>query len=291
MFAGSMVALVTPMLEGGAIDYESLAKLLDWHLKCETDAILILGTTGESPTISSAERAEIIKKTVAQIAGKVPVIVGTGTNDTKQSVLYTKQAMDFGADACLLVVPYYNRPSQEGLYQHFATIAQAVNIPQILYNIPGRSSCDLSVATTIRLASDYANIIGLKDVSNDFARIPRLLKDTELALYSGEDASACCYMQCGGKGVISVVANVTPIAMRDMCAAVLTGNTEEARRINESLLSWQQNLFVESNPVPAKYILHKMGMIQSPAVRLPLVGLSAASMAILDDAFAKLNLN
>lgn len=286
MFAGSIVALVTPMLDGGAIDYDSFASLIDWHLEVGTDALVVLGTTGEAPTIDSSEREQLIKMAVGQVAGKVPVIVGAGTNDTKQSIANTKQVMQLGADGCLVVVPYYNKPSQEGLYQHFAAIAKAVNIPLILYNIPGRSSCDLQVATTVRLSQDFANIIGIKDVSNDFARLPQLLAKTELAIYSGEDATACSMMQGGGRGVISVLANIMPEQVRDMSAAALTDKIEEARSINQSLLSWQQNLFIESNPVPTKYILHKMGLIKSAAVRLPLVGLSAASKEILDKEFA-----
>ena len=273
VFAGSMVALVTPFLEDGSIDFPAWENLISWQLACGTDALIVLGTTGESATVAEDERDQLIQAAIAKVAGQAPVIVGTGSNNTKQSIERSLRAKELGADACLLVTPYYNKPGQSGMQQHFSAIAQAVDLPIILYNVPSRTNCDLSVATTINLAKKHNNIIGLKDATADFSRIPVLLSETELVLFSGDDATAMDFMRCGGHGVISVVGNVLPNQVAAMCDAVLTGDYAEAVRINQETLLWQRNMFIDTNPVPAKFVLQELGVINSDAVRLPLVEL------------------
>lgn len=273
MFHGSMVAIVTPMEPDGVIDVESFRKLIEWHIIQGTNGIVILGSTGESPTINSAERQLVIQQAREQINGRVPLIVGTGTNSTDSSIHYTREAMELGADACLLVTPYYNRPTQEGLYLHFKAVAQAVAIPQILYNCPSRTACDLKPATVARLAR-LPNIIGLKETVEDLARLKEILAfDHALDVYSGDDSTALDFLLAGAKGVISVTANLAPQLMRKMCDAALSGDSETARQINEKLAGFHKLQGVETNPIPVKWGLHIMGMIPL-GIRLPLTPLS-----------------
>jgi 4-hydroxy-tetrahydrodipicolinate synthase len=274
MFHGSIVAIVTPMKEDGSIDLESLRRLLDWHIDNSTDGIVVLGTTGESPTVEFNERELIIKTALEQVAGRVPVIVGTGANSTKEAVHLTLHAMELGVDACLLVTPYYNKPTQEGLYQHYKTVAEKVAIPQILYNVPGRTGCDLLPETIGRLSS-IPNIIGVKDASGHVERVGEILNlcDKEIDIFSGEDIVGMEVILAGGKGVISVTANVAPHAMHEMCAAALKGDRATAQQLNDKLIGLHKQLFIESNPIPAKWALHIMGMIPT-GIRLPLTVLS-----------------
>ena len=274
MIAGSMVALVTPMDAQGSLDWDSLSKLVDFHLQEGTNAIVAVGTTGESATLEVAEHIEAIRRVVDQVAGRIPVIAGTGGNSTRESVELTRAAMNVGADACLLVTPYYNKPTQEGLYQHFRHIAEAVAIPQILYNVPGRTACDMLPETVERLAK-IDNIIGIKEATGDLQRgqevLDRVGKD--FLVYSGDDATAVELMLMGGKGNISVTANVAPRAMSDLCAAAMRGDAALARAINDRLMPLHKALFIESNPIPVKWALHEMGMMPE-GIRLPLTWLS-----------------
>ncbi|WP_439887977.1 4-hydroxy-tetrahydrodipicolinate synthase [Pseudomonas sp. MBLB4123] len=274
MIAGSMVALVTPMDAQGNLDWDSLSKLVDFHLQEGTNAIVAVGTTGESATLEVTEHIEAIRRVVDQVAGRIPVIAGTGGNSTRESVELTRAAKDVGADACLLVTPYYNKPTQEGLYQHFRHIAEAVAIPQILYNVPGRTACDMLPETVERLAK-IDNIIGIKEATGDLQRgqevLDRVSKD--FLVYSGDDATAVELMLMGGKGNISVTANVAPRAMSDLCAAAMRGDAALARTINDRLMPLHKALFIESNPIPVKWALHEMGMMPE-GIRLPLTWLS-----------------
>jgi 4-hydroxy-tetrahydrodipicolinate synthase len=270
-----MVALVTPMDAQGGLDWDSLSKLVDFHLQEGTNAIVAVGTTGESATLDVHEHVEVIRRVVDQVNGRIPVIAGTGANSTREAVELTQNAKSVGADACLLVTPYYNKPTQEGLYQHFRHIAEAVAIPQILYNVPGRTVCDMLPETVERL-SKIANIIGIKEATGDLQRgqevLDRVSKD--FLVYSGDDATAVELMLMGGKGNISVTANVAPRAMAELCAAAMAGDAATARAINERLMPLHKNLFIESNPIPVKWALHEMGMLQE-GIRLPLTWLSA----------------
>ena len=274
MIAGSMVALVTPMDAQGRLDWDSLTKLVDFHLQEGTNAIVAVGTTGESATLEVSEHVEVIRRVVDQVAGRIPVIAGTGANCTREAVELTTAAKDAGADACLLVTPYYNKPTQEGLYQHFRHIAEAVAIPQILYNVPGRTVCDMLPETVERLAK-IANIIGIKEATGDLQRGKEVLErvPTDFLVYSGDDATAVELMLMGGKGNISVTANVAPRAMAELCAAAMRGDAATARAINERLMPLHKNLFIESNPIPVKWALHEMGLMQD-GIRLPLTWLS-----------------
>lgn len=284
MFQGSMVAIVTPMHANGSIDYHSLEKLLAWHLEQGTESIVVLGTTGESVTIEFAERREIIQCTLACVKGKVPVIVGTGSNATQHAIEFTKQAMELGADATLLVTPYYNKPTQEGLFQHYRAVAKAVAIPQILYNVPGRTACDLLPQTVARLSA-FSNIVGIKEATGNVDRLKALKAlNIPMDFYSGDDFTALPFMLSGGHGVISVVANVAPALMFQMCRAALTGDVKTATKIDEQLQPLARALFLESNPIPTKWLLQKMGFIQS-GIRLPLTTLSAAHHAKMLSAF------
>ncbi len=275
MFQGSLVAIVTPMQPDGSLDLPALRKLIDWHIAEGTDGIVIVGTTGESPTVNVDEHCALIQVTVEHTNKRVPVIAGTGANSTQEAIELTQQAKRLGADACLLVAPYYNKPSQEGLYQHFAAVAKAVDIPQILYNVPGRTGCDISNDTVLRLAQ-IKNIVGIKDATGGLERgtdlINRAPKD--FAVYSGDDATGLPLMMMGARGVISVTANVAPRLMHEMCEAAFSENFELARAINAKLFGLHQKLFVEANPIPVKWVMQQMGMIQ-PGIRLPLVTLSA----------------
>ena len=274
MIAGSMVALVTPMDAQGQLDWASLAKLVDFHLQEGTNAIVAVGTTGESATLDVTEHVEVIRRVVDQVNGRIPVIAGTGGNSTRESVELTAAAKDVGADACLLVTPYYNKPTQEGLYQHFRHIAESVAIPQILYNVPGRTVCDMLPETVERLAK-IGNIIGIKEATGDLKRgqevLDRVSKD--FLVYSGDDATAVELMLMGGKGNISVTANVAPREMAQLCAAAMAGDAATARGLNDKLMPLHKALFIESNPIPVKWALHEMGLIPD-GIRLPLTLLS-----------------
>lgn len=274
MIAGSMVALVTPMDAQGQLDWASLAKLVDFHLQEGTNAIVAVGTTGESATLDVTEHVEVIRCVVDQVNGRIPVIAGTGGNSTRESVELTAAAKDVGADACLLVTPYYNKPTQEGLYQHFRHIAESVAIPQILYNVPGRTVCDMLPETVERLAK-IGNIIGIKEATGDLKRgqevLDRVSKD--FLVYSGDDATAVELMLMGGKGNISVTANVAPREMAQLCAAAMAGDAATARGLNDKLMPLHKALFIESNPIPVKWALHEMGLIPD-GIRLPLTWLS-----------------
>jgi 4-hydroxy-tetrahydrodipicolinate synthase len=276
MIAGSMVALVTPMDAQGGLDWDGLSKLVDFHLQEGTNAIVAVGTTGESATLSVEEHIEVIRRVVDQVNGRIPVIAGTGANSTSEAVELTENAKAAGADACLLVTPYYNKPTQEGLYLHFKHIAEAVAIPQILYNVPGRTACDMLPETVERL-SKVANIIGIKEATGDLKRgqevLDRVGKD--FLVYSGDDPTAVELILLGGKGNISVTANVAPRAMADLCAAAMAGDAATARAINERLMPLHQKLFIESNPIPVKFALHEMGLM-ADGIRLPLTWLSPA---------------
>ncbi|GBG14121.1 4-hydroxy-tetrahydrodipicolinate synthase [Novimethylophilus kurashikiensis] len=276
MLKGSLVAIVTPMHDDGTLDFAALRSLIDWHIDQGTDGIVIVGTTGESPTVDVDEHCELIRVTVQQVAERVPVIAGTGANSTQEAIELTAHAKNLGADATLLVTPYYNRPTQEGLYQHFKAIAEAVDIPQILYNVPGRTGCDLSNDTALRLA-EITNIVGIKDATGSIERNTDLIMraPADFAIYTGDDASALACMLMGGHGVISVTANVAPKLMHDMCEAAFAGELTTARRINQALFPLHKKLFIEANPIPVKWVLHQMGRIGG-GIRLPLTPLSAA---------------
>ncbi|GLO48025.1 4-hydroxy-tetrahydrodipicolinate synthase [Pseudomonas putida] len=277
MIAGSMVALVTPMDAQGRLDWDSLDKLVDFHLENGTHAIVAVGTTGESATLDVEEHILVIKHVVERVkrsSRRIPVIAGTGANSTAEAVHLTQNAKSAGADACLLVVPYYNKPTQEGLYQHFKHIAEAVDIPQILYNVPGRTSCDMQADTVIRL-SKVKNIIGIKEATGDLVRAKAILDgvDKDFIVMSGDDPTAVELILMGGKGNISVTANVAPREMADLCEAALAGNAEKARAINEKLMPLHKDLFCESNPIPVKWALVEMGLMHK-GIRLPLTWLS-----------------
>ncbi len=274
MFQGSMVALVTPMNEDDNLDEASLRRLVDYHIDNQTDAIVAVGTTGESATLNHDEHCEVIRIVVEQTAGRVPVIAGTGSNYTAEAIQYTRCAAKAGANACLLVTPYYNKPTQEGLYQHYKKIAEAVSIPQLLYNVPGRTACDM-LPTTVKRLSEIDNIIGIKEAVGDTARMRELLafSNEQFAIYSGDDLTSLKLMLLGGKGAISVTANVAPKAMHEMCQLAIAGNTKDAEAINQRLMGLHQKLFVEANPIPVKWAVHTMGLIP-PGIRLPLTPLS-----------------
>jgi 4-hydroxy-tetrahydrodipicolinate synthase len=273
MLQGSLVAIVTPMQEDGALDIDALRSLIDFHIEAGTDGIVIVGTTGESPTVNFDEHCRLIETTVNHVRGRVPVIAGTGANATSEAIELTASAKTLGADACLLVTPYYNKPPQEGLYQHYKAIAEAVDIPQILYNVPGRTACDINNETVLRLA-EIPNIVGIKDATGNMERGSDLIARApdDFAVYSGDDASGMSLMLMGGRGVISVTANVAPKLMHEMCVAAMAGDAMTARDINRKLLALHQKLFAEANPIPVKWVLQQMGLIRS-GIRLPLVAL------------------
>lgn len=284
MLKGSLVAIVTPMHADGTLDLASLRSLIDFHIDQGTDGIVIVGTTGESPTVDFDEHCLLIRTTVEQAAGRLPIIAGTGANCTREAIELTQQAKEAGADACLLVAPYYNKPMQEGLYQHFKAIAEAVDIPQILYNVPGRTGCDIANDTTLRLAA-IPNIVGIKDATGNIERGTDLLRraPADFAVYSGDDASSLALMLLGGHGTISVTANVAPKLMHEMCAAAFAGNLALARDINRKLFPLHQKLFIEANPIPAKWVLAEMGLIKH-GIRLPLTPLATQHHETLRDA-------
>lgn len=274
MFRGSMVALITPMFSDGTVDFNSLSELIEWHINNQTDALVILGTTGESATINYAERQDILKRVVKQVGERVPIIAGTGTNSTTETIKLTQNAMELGVDACLIVTPYYNKPTQEGLFKHYKKIADSVPVPIILYNVPGRTGCDLLPETVCRLA-DVGNIIGLKEATGDIKRVNEILEISKdkLDLFSGDDASSLEFMLAGGKGVISVTANVAPRMMHDMCQAAVQGNQSLASELQRRLMPLHTKLFIEPNPIPVKWALHSMGKIED-GIRLPLTELA-----------------
>ena len=274
MITGSLVAIVTPMHEDGSVDLDSLAGLIEHHIEAGTDGIISVGTTGESATLSHDEHQVVIEKTIQCVNGRIPVIAGTGSNSTAEALELTKVAHELGADACLLVVPYYNKPPQEGLYQHFKLIAESVPIPQILYNVPGRTSVDLHNSTAIRL-SHIDNIIGIKDATADIERGRKLIEQSpdDFVSYSGQDTAAMDLMLAGAKGTISVTANVAPKLMHEMCTAAVAGNTALAVELNNKLMPLHEAIFIESNPIPAKWGVSQQGFIQN-SLRLPLVPLS-----------------
>lgn len=274
MFHGSMVALVTPMHADGRLDTDGLARLVEFHIEQGTDVLVAVGTTGESPTLDMEEHCKVIRQVVEFARCRVPVIAGTGSNSTREAIDLTRCAMESGADACLLVTPYYNKPTQEGLFLHHRAVAEAVPIPQILYNVPGRTACDLLPETVERLAS-IPNIIGVKEATGNLDRAREILRHCgeRMDVYSGDDATALDLMLLGGKGVISVTANVAPRAMHEMSEAALVGRREEAAAINARIAALHEVLFVEANPIPVKWALAEMGLIPS-GLRLPLTPLS-----------------
>ena len=277
MLTGSMVAMVTPMNGDGSIDWAGLERLVEHHVGQGTDAIVSVGTTGESATLDHGEHAEVIGRTVKAVAGRIPVIGGTGSNSTEESIALTRTAQQAGVRACLLVVPYYNKPPQEGLYQHFRSIAEAVSVPQILYNVPGRTGVDMANDTTLRL-SEIDNIVGIKDATNDLVRGADLIRrcPDDFAVYSGEDGTACRLMLAGGKGTISVSANAAPRLMHEMCTAAVAGDEETALQRDGQLRDLHAAMFVQSNPIPAKWAVCQQGLIGG-GIRLPLV--------VLDDEY------
>jgi len=281
MIKGSIVAIVSPMHEDGSLDFDAYRRLVDWHIAEGTNAIVAVGTTGESPTVNPDEHGELIRVAVECANGRVPIIAGTGGNSTSEAIELTAHAKKVGASATLQVVPYYNKPPQEGLYRHFRKIAETVDLPMILYNVPGRTVADLATETTLRLAQ-VPGIVGLKDATGDLARGSDLLKrlPAGFAVYSGNDDTALALMLLGGHGVISVTANVAPRPMSELCAGALAGDFVRARAINDRLLPLHFKLFVEANPIPVKWALARMGRIAA-GIRLPLVPLSAAGEPVV----------
>jgi 4-hydroxy-tetrahydrodipicolinate synthase len=273
---GSLVAIVTPMLDDGTLDFGAFRQLIDWHIAEGTDGIVVVGTTGESPTVDFDEHNLLIKTAVDHAAGRVPIVAGTGGNATSEAIELAEYAKEAGADASLSVVPYYNKPSQEGLYRHFKAIAEAVELPHILYNVPGRTVADMQNETVLRLAQ-IPNIVGLKDATANLERGSDLIrrKPREFRVFSGDDATALPLMMVGGHGVISVTANVAPRLMHEMCTAALAGDVAKAREINNRLLPLHRNLFLEANPIPVKWAVQQMGLMAG-GIRLPLTPLAAA---------------
>lgn len=274
MFHGSMVALVTPMHDDGSLDFEALERLVEFHVENGTDAIVSVGTTGESPTLNEKEHCAVIRKTVDLVRGRMPVIAGTGSNCTREAIDLTMAAMKAGANASLLVTPYYNKPTQEGLFLHYQAVAAAVAMPQILYNVPGRTACDLLPETVERL-SKISNIVGIKEATGDLQRAQEILDacGDSLDIYGGDDATCRELMLMGGKGVISVTSNVAPRAMHEMCAAAIAGEREKAEALDAPLAGLHENLFLEANPIPAKWAVAEMGLM-GHGIRLPLTKLS-----------------
>jgi 4-hydroxy-tetrahydrodipicolinate synthase len=279
---GSIVALVTPMLADGAVDYPALRKLIDWHIAEGTDCIGVVGTTGESPTVSVDEHCEIIRVSVEQAAGRVPIMAGCGSNSTREAINLAQFAKKVGANSQLQVVPYYNKPTQEGQYQHFKAIAEAVDLPVILYNVPGRSVADMAHDTVLRLAQ-VPGIVGIKEATGNIERAQWLIKEApkDFAIYSGDDPTAVALMLCGGHGNISVTANVAPRLMHELCMAAMAGNVQRAMEIQLLLLPLHKALFVEPNPIPVKWAVARMGHSQG-ALRLPLTPLTEASQQALE---------
>ncbi|XHS76812.1 4-hydroxy-tetrahydrodipicolinate synthase [Burkholderiaceae bacterium UC74_6] len=282
--SGSIVALVTPMLEDGAIDYSALRNLIDWHIAEGTNCICVVGTTGESPTVSMEENAEVIRAAVEHAAGRVAIMAGTGANNTREAIELSHFAKKVGADCTLSVVPYYNKPSQEGIYQHYKAIAEAVDIPMMLYNVPGRTVADMQPETALRCAS-LPGVFGVKEATGNIERAAWLIKHApkSFSIYSGDDGTAVALMLLGGHGNVSVTANVAPRLMSEMCKAALAGDVKTATGIHMKLLGLHKQLFCEPSPAPAKWALAKLGRIQ-PGLRLPITPLTAAGQASVTQA-------
>ena len=282
---GSIPALVTPMLADGSVDYDTLRKLIDWHIAEGTDCIGVVGTTGESPTVNVEEHREIIRVSVEQAKGRVPIMAGCGANSTAEAIELAKFAKSVGADCQLQVVPYYNKPTQEGLYQHFKAIAEAVpDLPIILYNVPGRSVADMQHDTVLRLAQ-VPGIVGIKEATGNIERAQWLIRDLpkEFAVYSGDDPTAVALMLCGGKGNVSVTANVAPRLMHELCVAAIAGDVKKAMDIQFKLMPVHKNLFVEANPIPVKWAMARMGLCGG-ALRLPMTELSKPQQPVVEAA-------
>ncbi len=283
MFHGSIVALVTPMQEDGRVDYDALTRLVEFHIEKGTDAIVTMGTTGESATLAEKDHCEVIRYVVEAVAGRLPVIAGTGANSTTEAISLTRCAMTSGADACLLVTPYYNKPTQEGLYQHYRLIAETVAIPQILYNVPGRTAVDMLEETVLRLA-DIPNIVGIKEASGSVERVQSLAEalGDRMDVFSGDDDLGCDCMLAGAKGVISVTANVAPALMHQMATAAVAGDDVVAKQVDAQLRGLHSTMFVESNPIPVKWAVGELGLIPA-GIRLPLTPLSATFHDVVRD--------
>ena len=281
---GSIVALVTPMQDDGSVDFAALRKLIDWHIAEGTDCVCVVGTTGESPTVSVEEHCEIIRVAVEHAKGRVPVMAGTGGNSTREAIELSRYALKVGADCTLSVVPYYNKPTQEGIFQHFKAIAEAVDIPMVLYNVPSRTVADMQAETALRLAQ-VPGIVGIKEATGDIGRACELIKHAPkgFSVYSGDDGSAVALMLLGGQGNVSVTANVAPRAVHQLCMAAVAGKAAEAAAIHLKLLPLHTHLFVEPSPAPAKWALARMGMCGA-ALRLPITPLTSAGQAIVEQA-------
>ena len=282
---GSIVALATPMLDDGSVDYAALRKLVDWHIAEGTDCIGVVGTTGESPTVSVQEHHEIIRVAVEQSRGRVPIMAGCGANSTREAIELAKYAQQTGADCQLQVVPYYNKPTQEGQYQHFKAIAEATGeLPIVLYNVPGRSVADMAHDTVLRLA-EVPGIVGIKEATGDIERAQWLIRDVPagFSVYSGDDPTAVALMLCGGQGNVSVTANLAPRLMHELCVAAVAGDTAKAMAIQLRLMPLHKHLFVEANPIPLKWAMARMGLC-GPAIRLPMTPLTPASMPVVEAA-------
>ena len=287
MIQGSIVALVTPMYEDGAVDKESLKKLVEFHIGQGTDALVAVGTSGESATLDEEEHCEVIKSVIDYAAGRIPVIAGTGANSTTEAITLTRRAKQAGADACLIVTPYYNKPTQEGLYLHHKAIAEAVDIPQILYNVPGRTACDM-LPETVGHLSPIANIVGVKEATGDLSRVKKIrdLAGADFAIYTGDDATSCEFCLLGGNGTITVTGNVAPRLVHDMIMAALAGDKETAYAIDAKLADLHKNLFIQSNPIPVKWAVAKMGLI-GKGIRLPLTWLTEDCFEVVRNAMYK----
>ncbi|MCR5881520.1 4-hydroxy-tetrahydrodipicolinate synthase [Rhizobacter sp. J219] len=287
---GSIVALVTPMHEDGSVDYDGLRSLIDWHIAEGTDCIGVVGTTGESPTVSVEEHCEIIRVAVQHAKGRVPIMAGTGGNSTREAIELSRFAKEVGADCTLSVVPYYNKPSQDGIYAHFKAIAEAVDVPMVLYNVPGRTVADMLPETTLKLAQ-VPGVIGIKEATGNIERACQLIKQAPkgFSIYSGDDPTAIALMLLGGHGNVSVTANVAPRAMHELCKAALAGQVREATAIHLKLLGLHKNLFVESSPTPTKWALSRLGRC-GPTVRLPILPLSPAGQSAVEQALREAGL-
>ena len=281
---GSIVALVTPMHEDGSVDYPTLRKLIDWHIAEGTDCVGVVGTTGESPTVNVEEHCEIIRVSVEQAKGRVPIMAGCGANSTAEAIELTRFAKQVGADCHLQVVPYYNKPTQEGQYQHFKAIAEAIDLPMVLYNVPGRSVADMAHDTVLRLAS-VPGIVGIKEATGNIERAQWLIREVPkgFAVYSGDDPTAVALMLCGGQGNVSVTANVAPRLMHELCVAAIAGDVKRAMAIQFQLMPVHKNLFVEANPIPVKWAMSRMGLCGG-AMRLPMTRLAHANESVVETA-------
>ncbi|GAA0512016.1 4-hydroxy-tetrahydrodipicolinate synthase [Tatumella terrea] len=291
MFTGSIVALITPMDDNGHLCRESLKKLIDYHVDSGTSAIVSVGTTGESATLSHEEHVDVVKATVELADGRIPVIAGTGTNATAEGIALTRHFENSGVVGCLTVVPYYNRPTQEGMYQHFKAIAESTDLPQMLYNVPSRTGCDMLPDTVARLA-EIKNIIGIKEATGNLSRVSQIqeLVDEKFILLSGDDASALDFMQLGGSGVISVTANIAAREMAEVCTLAQQGNFAEARHLNQRLMALHHTLFCEPNPIPVKWAARQLGLIAKDTLRLPMTPLTAKAEPVIAGAMREAGL-